>query len=253
MVILKRAQAHCTTKIITLQVLISDTMIQRRIAIINLMLFISAGLSSQTVPKPNYGLKSHETLEIDKVEMTREKTVLHLTIENRIENGSFCADRKIYITDPAGNRIRLIRAAGIPVCPDTYKFKQPGEKLGFTLTFPALEGEPAWIDLKEDCSENCFSFYGVVLDEFMNSRLDEAFSMAERGESLKAMDRFINISEAAAKHSGIRALVYYNIIKLATETGNTVKAGEWYKKLSSISSRGGKIYIDQLNVQGIRY
>ncbi len=253
MVILKLSHVHSATKIITLQNLIVLIMIQRRIVIIIITLLISGRLSSQTIPNPNFGLKSHETLEIDKVEMTREKTVIHLTIENRIENGSFCADRKIYITDPDGNRIRLIRASGIPVCPDTYKFKQPGEKLGFTLTFPPLNGEPVWIDLKEECSENCFSFYGVVLDEFMNSRLDEAFSMADRGELLKAMDRFVNISESAAKYNGIRALVYYNIIKLATETGNTVKAGEWYKKLNSISSRGGKIYIDQLNLQGIRY
>ncbi|HUX94289.1 MAG TPA: hypothetical protein VMV47_01040 [Bacteroidales bacterium] len=218
------------------------------------ILMIAANtLKSQTIANPNFGLKSHETLGIDKVEVTREKTVLHLTIENRIENGNFCADRRIYITDPAGNRLKVIRASGIPVCPDSYKFKQPGEKLSFTLTFPALTGELAYIDLREECSDNCFSFYGIVLDEYINSRLDEAFSMAERGESLKAMDRFINISETAAKNNGIRALIYFNIIKLATETGNTVKAGDCYKKLGSMSSRGGKIYIDQLNLQGIIY
>ena len=216
-------------------------------------LLISAGLRSQSVPKPNYGLKSHETLEIDKIEITKEKTMVYLTVENRIENGTFCADRKMYITDPSGNRLKLISSSGIPVCPDSYKFKQPGERLSFTLTFPALEGEPLCIDLKEECFENCFSFYGLVLDEYMNSRLDEAFSMAERGESLKAMDKFINISETVAKSNSIRALVFYNIIKLASETGNTVKAGEWYKKLVSLPSKGGRIYIDQLNIQGIRY
>jgi hypothetical protein len=132
-------------------------------------------------------------------------------------------------------------------------FKKPGEKLSFTLTFPPLSGEPYYIDLKEECSENCFSFYGIVLDEYLNSRLDEAFSMAERGLSFKAMDTFIKMEDISAKHNGIRAVVYYNIVKLASETGNTVKAGEYYKKLSSMSSRGGKIYIDQLNLQGIRY
>jgi hypothetical protein len=210
-------------------------------------------LNSQTVVNPNYGLKSHETLDINRIEITKEKTVVSFTIENRIENGTFCADRKIYITDPSGNRLRVLTTSGIPVCPDNYIFKHPGEILSFTLTFPPLSGEPYYIDLKEECSENCFSFYGIVLDEYMNSRLDEGFSMAERGELLKALDKFTKMVEIAGKYNGIKALVYYNIVKLSTETGNTVKAGEWYKKLSSMSSRGGKIYIDQLNLQGIRY
>ncbi|MBK9391049.1 MAG: hypothetical protein IPN68_12975 [Bacteroidetes bacterium] len=218
-----------------------------------LMFVFSASLKSQTVVNPNFGLKSHETLDINRIEITKEKTVVSFTIENRIENGTFCADRKIYITDPSGNKLKVITTTGIPVCPDNYIFKKPGEKLSFTLTFPPLTGEPVYIDLKEECSENCFSFYGIVLDEYLNSRLDEGFSLAERGVTLKAMDTFIKMADISAKHNGIRALVYYNIVKLATETGNTVKAGEWYKKLSSMSSRGGKIYIEQLNLQGIRY
>ncbi len=219
------------------------------------LLFITSFVHgySQTTVKPNFGLKSHETLDIAKVEITIEKTVVNFTIENRIENGTFCADRKIYITDPAGNRYKVISATGIPVCPDNYTFKKPGEKLSFTLTFPPLTGEYAYIDLKEECYENCFSFYGVVLDEYINSRLDEGFSLAERGESLKALDKFTKMVDMAGKFNGIKALVYYNIVKLATDTGHTVQAGEYYKKLISMSSRGGKIYIEQLNLQGIRY
>jgi hypothetical protein len=217
------------------------------------MMTFSPPLKSQITVNPNFGLKSHETLNINRVEVTKEKTVISFTIENRIENGTFCADRKIYITDPAGNRYKVVNATGIPVCPDNYTFKKPGEKLSFTLTFPPMTGEYTYIDLKEECSENCFSFYGIVLDEYINSRLDEGFSSAERGESLKAMDTFIKMTDVASKHIGIQALVYYNIVKLASETGNTLNAGEWYKKLSAMSSRGGKIYIEQLNLQGIRY
>ena len=227
---------------------------QLRIYFTGLLLFTAffSGYSQITV-NPNFGLKSHETLDIDKVEVTKEKTVVSFTIENRIENGTFCADRKIYITDPAGNRYKVISATGIPVCPDNYTFKKPGEKLSFTLTFPPLTGEYTYIDLKEECSENCFSYYGIVLDEYINSRLDEGFSLAERGESLKALDKFTKMVDMAGKYNGIKALIYYNIVKLATDTGHTVQAGEYYKKLISMSSRGGKIYIEQLNLQGIRY
>jgi hypothetical protein len=116
-----------------------------------------------------------------------------------------------------------------------------------------MSGEYVYFDLKEECSENCFSFYGIVLDEYINSRLDEGFSLAERGESLKALDKFTKMVDMAGKYNGIKALVYYNIVKLATDTGHTVQAGEYYKRLISMSSRGGKNYIEQLNLQGIRY
>lgn len=208
---------------------------------------------TQAVLRPNYGLKSHETLEISKIEITAERTLVYLTVENRIENGSFCADKNIYLIDPSGSRIKLQKAAGIPVCPQSYKFNSVGEKLSFTLTFPPLKGEPVYVNMIEECSDNCFSFYGVVLDEYVNSRLDEAFSMAERGEKLKAMNRFISMAEAKDKNNSIRALIYFNIVKLATETGNTVKAEEWYKKLNAQGLSSGRIYIEQLNAQGIRY
>ena len=228
-------------------------MFKNRFFLLLILVFATNALIAQKIDRPNFGLKSHETLEIDKVEITREKTVVHLTIENRIENGSFCADRNIFLTDPSGNRLKLLKATGIPICPASHKFEKTGDKLSFTLVFPALNGEPVYVDIKEECSDNCFSFYGVVLDEYLNCRLDEAFSMAERGESLKAMNKFITISETVAKNNGIRALVYYNIIKLATETGNTVKAEEWYKKLNTMNFKGKQLYITQLNLQGVRY
>jgi len=222
--------------------------------LISVLIFDLAILAhSQSVINPNYGLKSHETLDITKIEITAGKTLVYLTVENRIENGSFCADKNICLIDPSGSKIKLQKAAGIPVCPQSYKFNSVGEKLSFTLTFPPLRGEPVYINMIEECSDNCFSFYSIVLDEYVNSRLDEAFSMAERGESLKAMNRFINMAEAKDKNSSIRALIYFNIVKLATETGNTVKAAELYKKLNSPQLASGRIYIEQLNAQGIRY
>lgn len=208
---------------------------------------------TQTITRPNYGLKSHETLEIKSIQLSRDKTVVNFSIENKIENGSFCADRNIYITDPAGTRIKLFKANGIPVCPKSYMFKAAGEKLDFSLVFPPLSGEPGCIDIKEECSDNCFSFYGVVLDEYVNSRLDEGFSFAERGESQKALDTFLKYASGNVINNGVRAIVYYNIVKLAGETGNSDKAAEWYKKLNTSAVKGGKNYIKQLNLQGIRY
>jgi hypothetical protein len=220
---------------------------------IGLYLSILATGSSQTILNPNYGLKSHETLEITRIEVSAEKTVVYLTIENRIENGTFCADRNIYLTDPSGTRLKVIKATGIPVCPDSYKFKKSVERLDFSLIFSPLKPGTVVIDLKEECADFCFSFYSIVLDKNLNSQLEEAFGLAESGQSLKALDKFITLAEVNQNIKGIAGIIYFNIVKIASGTGNSAKAGEWYRKLNSEGVPGGRIYIEQLNQQGIRY
>jgi hypothetical protein len=214
---------------------------------------IPLSLYSQVIPEPNYGLKSHETLVIEKVELRRDATIISFSIENKIENGSFCVNRNTFLVDPAGNRYRMVRATGLPLCPASYNFKMPGEKLAFQLTFPTLPGEPVYIDIREECTDNCFSFYGVTLNEYINSRFDEPFSMVRRGETSRAINRFIDVSEVVANHSGLKALAFYNVIKLSHDTGDEQKAAEWYLKLKNMQQNIGKVYIEQLNLQGITY
>jgi len=48
---------------------------------------------SQTYNQPNVALKSHETLEISKVEINSNATTIFLSVENRISGGYFCADK----------------------------------------------------------------------------------------------------------------------------------------------------------------
>lgn len=211
-----------------------------KIVISGIFFFFATGIVnifSRTYNQPNIGLKSHETLEISKIEITVGKTVVYLTIENRIVDGNFCADRNIYLIDSDGQKLKLKKATGIPVCPDIYKFKTIGEKLNFVLTFPPLKQGTEWVDLVEECKENCFSFYGVTLDPELNKKIDNAFSLAENDEPAKALSSFINISEETDnKNLGIEGLLFINIIKLTKETGNTAKAAEWYSKLKSSST-----------------
>src|SRR5450759_5485426 len=148
-------------------------------------------LSSQTYNQPNFGLRSHETLEISKVVTIAQKTIIFLTIENKITGGYFCADKNIFIIYPDGTRSKLISSKGIPVCPETYKFKTIGERLDFELTFPPLKQDTRWIDLVEDCSENCFSFYGVCLDNDLNKKIEDASLLAENNEPGKALIDFV--------------------------------------------------------------
>lgn len=211
-------------------------------------------LVAQTVTSPNYSIKSHETLVIQKIELKSDATVFHMSIENRIEGGTFCADKNIYILYPDGKKSRLLTSSGIPVCPEAYRFKTTGEKLEFVLTFPALKAGTKWIDLIEDCKDNCFSFYGILLDNAINERINNAFALADTKEYSKALNAFVSVLEDSGKDvSGIEGLLYINIIKLATEAGDNGKAEEWYNKFRLSDAPRLSAYLKFLNGQGIKY
>ncbi len=222
------------------------------LAIILLLIALPSGIS-QILNKPNYALKSHETLEIQKFEISETRTVVYLTLENRIANGSFCADRNIYLIEPDGHKIKIIKAEGIPVCPDTYKFKVAGEKLQFTLVFPALKAGTKWVDIVEDCSENCFSFYGVTLDNDLNRKLDEAFALASKGKAADNIILFKNILESIDNQNlGIEGLLYINIINAEVEEADNVNIKLWYNKLVSSNAPRVNQYLKYLNDKGIK-
>jgi hypothetical protein len=209
---------------------------------------------SQTFLQPNFGLKSHETLVINKIELSSTAAIFYMSIENRITNGSFCADKNIYIVYSDGTRSLLTSSESIPVCPDVHKFKAPGEKLDFILTFPPLKPGTQWIDLIEDCSDNCFSFYGITLDNDLNRKIDEAFFLEENDEPVKAMINLIDLAEAIDKKDlGIEGFIYMNIIRLSKVNGNEVKAAQWYSRMKSSGAPRLQQYIKYLNDQGIKY
>ena len=227
----------------------------KNIVIISWFIAIYASnISAQVIPHPNYALKSHETLEISKIDITEQKTVIFLSVENRITEGYFCADKNIFIIFPDGSQSRLISSKGIPVCPDTYKFKSIGEKLDFELTFPPLKEGVEWFDLIEECKENCFSFYGVCLQNDLNRKIDEASVFAENDKPAEALAEFIKIAGSIdKKESGIEGLIYLNIITLSKETGKTIEAANWYNKLKSSGIPRHELFIKHLNSQGIIY
>lgn len=221
------------------------------------LFFFLAGISdifSQTYLQPNYALKSHETLEISKVEVTTRNTIFYLTIENRIEGGTFCADGNIYLINSEGDKYKLKKSSGIPVCPDSYKFKAIGEKLHFSLEFPSLKPGTKWVDIVEDCTSNCFWFYGVTLDNELNKKLDEAFAQASKGKPSDNMVLFKNILDSIdSQNLGIEGLLYINLINAAAEDADNVNAIVWYKRLASSHAPRVSYYIKYLNDKGIKY
>jgi hypothetical protein len=211
-------------------------------------------IHSQTFEKPNYALKSHETLEINKIEITPEKTFISLSIENRITGGQFCADKNIYLLDPEGKKLLLKKSSGIPVCPDSYKFRSIGERLQFTLEFSPLKAGTNWIDIIEDCTSNCFWFYGVTLDNKLNKNLDEAFILASKQNPADNINLFKNILDNIdSQNLGIEGLLYLNIINAAVEDADNINGAVWYKRLASSHAPRVNQYLKYLNDKGIKY
>ena len=225
--------------------------------LVSFLLFFALGrlnIYSQIFNKPNYALKSHETLEISKIEISAKATMIYLSVENkRSEGGNFCADKKIYIINPDGSRLNITRAYDIPVCPDAYKFKSIGEKLQFRLEFPPLKPGTKWIDIIEDCSSNCFWFYGVTLDNELNARLDEAFKIASEGQPAGNIILFKNIlDDIDSQNLGIEGLLYINILNAAAEDADKVGTAVWYKRMTESHAPRLNQYLKYLNDKGIK-
>lgn len=238
-----------------LQVLIAIIM-KMKITILVLFFFAASivKIFSQTYNHPNIALKSHETLEISKVEITAQATLIYLSVENRITGGNFCADKNIYLIYPDGSRLNLTKANNIPVCPKTYNFKSIGEKFQFTLEFPPLKAGTKWIDIVEGCTSNCFWFYGVTLDNELNIRLDEAFALASKGKPAGNIILFKNIlDDIDSQDLGIEGLLYINIINAAVEDADNVNTIVWYKRLVSSHAPRVSQYIKYLNDKGIKF
>jgi hypothetical protein len=214
-----------------------------------------SGSFAQSVIRPNVGLRSHETLEIEKIEISPGQTLLSFIIENRmIANGTFCADKNIYIIYPDGSRIKLINAFGIPQCPEVYKFRFPGEKLHFTLEFPPLSSGTKWIDIIEECSSNCFWLYGVTLDNELNQKVDDAYVLAGKADAAKTILLFRNVLESVeSQNTGIEGSLYINIILAAVEAGDKIEAAVWYKRLLSSHAPRLNEYLKLLNSKGISF
>jgi hypothetical protein len=224
-----------------------------RIVVYSFLLIVSSvNVFSQTITEPNFGLKSHETLEIKKIELTESGTVVYLSIENKITGGNFCADKNVFLIESDGTRRKLLKAKGIPACPETYTFKNIGEKLQFSLEFPPVKKGTVCVDIIEECSQNCFSFYGVTLDETLNNRLNEALSTVDKGQHAKALSLYKEILKNQPVN-GISGSIYSDIITLSVQIGDKTGAEEWYKKLMSSTVPRKDLYIKNLNSAGIKF
>jgi hypothetical protein len=208
---------------------------------------------SQSVLNPNYGLKSPITAEIARVDFNADATVVGLTIMSDMDNAWFCIDRNTYIIKPDGIKVRLKSLKGLPYCPATYRFKRPGEKLPFTLVFPPT-GKLSWFSIIEECSGGCLSFRGVLTDETLNNRLNDAYSLSDRGEEMAAYRLFKEIiNETDSLNLGIEGSIYTALILIDRKAGRQEAARAWYDRMMTSDTPDLGLYLESLRREGIVY
>jgi hypothetical protein len=220
-----------------------------------ILLLMAGGFNclSQTVVSPNYGLKSPLTAELVKVDFNVDATIVWMTIESDINNAWFCIERNTFLVKTDGSKLRLTGIRGLPHCPATYRFKRPGEKVSFSLTFPAT-GLLPWFSVIEECVGGCLSFRGVVTDARLNIKLNEAYGLSRQGEDMPAYRLFEEIiGETDSLNLGIEGSLFTTLIMLDRRMGRTESARKWYDTMMTADTPDLSLYLDNLKSQWVDY
>jgi hypothetical protein len=222
-------------------------------AIILILSALCYSLAAQSVLSPNYGIKSPQTAGIVRVDFNGDATVVWMTIMSDINNAWFCIDRNTFLVMPDGTRIKMKSLKGLPYCPATHKFKRPGEKAAFSLTFPPT-GMLPWFSVIEDCVGGCLSFRGVVTDPDLNRRLDEAYSLSDKGQDLAAYSLFEEIiNETDSLNLGIEGSLYTSLILIDHRRGREAKARSWYDRMMTSDTPDLGLYLETLRGEGVSF
>lgn len=196
-------------------------------------LFISTvQISAQQLNIPNFAWASHP-MKINSISRLPDATVIELSLTNkRSSGGSFCADKNIYILDVlSGKKYYMNNSKGIPVCPDTYKFKNINEVLTFQLYFPPIAENIKYINIIEDCDNYCFSISGVILNKEQNKDINLAYQYYAEQKFDFAIFAFKKVAENYSDYPFGK--FYIDLIQIYIEKNDIANAKIWYHKLKT--------------------
>jgi hypothetical protein len=208
---------------------------------------------SQVYNRPNFALSSHETLELESIEIDENQTRIYLSILNRRLSGTFCVDTNTYIRNSLGNEeYKLVQSMGIPDCPDVYKFTAIGEKLNFILVFPPINEDLKYIDVIEECDDACFSFKYVLLDLELNEIINQGFHLYEAGnlpESLKVFEDLM--SDRNDNLSPVFGTVYLYMMTINYELGRSKEVQNIFDELQQSAIINKEEIIEAARYEGL--
>lgn len=210
-------------------------------------------LHSQVFNRPNFALSSHETLELESIEIDENQTRIYLSILNRRLSGTFCVDTNTYIRNSLGNEeYKLVQSMGIPDCPDVYKFTAIGEKLNFILVFPPINEDLKYIDIIEECEDACFSFKYVLLDQELNGIINQGFDLYEAGNVNESLKVFEDLMTARNDNlSPVFGTIYLYMMTINYELGQSKEVRNLFDELQQSSIINKDEIIEAARFEGL--
>jgi tetratricopeptide (TPR) repeat protein len=208
---------------------------------------------SQVYEKPNFSFSSHPTLEIDRIELKEDRTLVYMTITNKRIGSSFCVDSNTCIYNSLGEeRYRMTQSMGIPDCPEVHEFKAIGEKVSFILVFPPIQGDLKYIDIIEECPDACFSFKYVLLDAELNQKINQGLLLYEYGNLQEALKHFEDLMTLHNDFmSPVFGTVYLYLMFINYELGERDNVERLYEELKHSSILNKDDIIEAARFEGI--
>ena len=128
--------------------------------------FVTVAAHGQVYIRPKYANKSMREIELLRITITEDYTIVECRHSSRYGAGGWAAampDTFIRITG-TNKRLKLIKAVGIPTYPDRHYYREKGEYLQYKLLFPPISPNTPLLDIIEiENSDKAFNFLKVQL------------------------------------------------------------------------------------------
>jgi hypothetical protein len=202
-----------------------------------LQLLFQFTVNSQVYERPNFSFSSHETLDLERVDVEADQTRVYFSILNRKLGATFCIDTSTYIKNSLGSEeYKLVESIGVPDCPDVHKFSIVGKKLSFILVFPPINKGIKYIDIIENCQEGCLSIRYVLLDAVINERINEALDLYESRKLKESLAAFENLLLSNNDNkSPVFGTIYLYMMSINYELGQSKEIRRLYNELEQSS------------------
>ena len=93
-----------------------------------------------------------------------------------------------------------------------------------------------------------------MTDGELNNRLNEAYSLSDKGEEMAAYSLFEEIiNETDSLDLGIEGSIYTNLILIDHRNGRQQTARRWYDRMMTSDTPDLGLYLENLRREGIDY
>lgn len=136
------------------------------ITIFLLMSISVSEMMGQVYTHPTCEKKSNPNTKILKITITDDYTIVEIEHKNTFGSGGWAnisPETAIRIPKKS-EKLKLIKAKGIPISPNRHYYKSQSEVLKFKLYFPPINPGTKTLDVIEyEGSGKAFNFYGIKL------------------------------------------------------------------------------------------